>query len=142
MADIRREIQIELDNIRQTLEHLTSTLQRPERTAIELAAIGAFIHNFYNGIENILKRIIPEQNYKYSSSSWHKDLLHAAVQSGVIKEQTLDSLFSFLGFRHIFIHGYTAFLDAGKLLALTDTIEAVLAQFKSDIEAYSGWQFK
>ncbi len=55
-------------------------MEREEKTVIELAAIGTFLHNIYNGIENILKQIIVAKNVEMPmSGTWHKDLLNLLV---------------------------------------------------------------
>ena len=43
-------------------------------------AIGTYLMNFYNGVENILKRIAKEYYKKMPhGASWHKELLLLAV---------------------------------------------------------------
>ena len=43
---------------------------------IELSALAAMLHSFYNGIENILKRIALELDDPMpGGESWHKELL-------------------------------------------------------------------
>jgi uncharacterized protein YutE (UPF0331/DUF86 family) len=138
MSDSEQEVRIELDNIHSTLENLDKALNRHERDVVELAAIGAFLHNFYNGIENVLKRVVP-QKLNSGSGSWHKKLLQDAYEAGVIGKDTLDSLFDFLGFRHVFSHGYTFFLKEDKLMALVDQIKPTFSRFKHDVTGYTGW---
>ena len=58
MDELLREVQAEKEYILDTLRALNEALQRKEKTAVELAAISTFLQNTYNGIENILKRIL------------------------------------------------------------------------------------
>lgn len=47
---------------------------------LKYAAIGTFLHNVYNGIENILKQIINAKDVEIPrSDTWHKDLLNLSV---------------------------------------------------------------
>ena len=50
MADIKSKIAAESENVLESLILLNKVLDRPEIDTIELAALGTFIHNIYNGI--------------------------------------------------------------------------------------------
>jgi hypothetical protein len=45
MDKLAQEIAAEKEHIEKTLSALSEALNRPEKTIIELAAIGAFLHN-------------------------------------------------------------------------------------------------
>ena len=78
MVELLREITAEKEYISQTLIALETTLNRHERTIVELAAIATFLHNFYNGVENLLKRVLRFKKVPIpDSASSHKDLLGA-----------------------------------------------------------------
>jgi len=50
--------------------------ENPGYSTTELAAIATFIHYCYNGIENILKRILSFNQIKMKeTSTWDKNLL-------------------------------------------------------------------
>lgn len=67
----------------------------------ELAAMAAFLHNFYNGVENILKRILYAKGAELQkTSTWHKDLLLASRDAGIISKDLYDTLSNYLSFRH------------------------------------------
>jgi len=58
MDKLIREVTAEKEHIEKTMLALSSTMSRPEKTIIETAAIGTFLHNIYSGMENILKRVL------------------------------------------------------------------------------------
>ena len=80
MVDLSRKVEAEKEKVEEVQRILEDPLGRPEKGTIELAAIGTFIHNIYNGIENILKQIIAHKGREIPrSENWHKDLLELAV---------------------------------------------------------------
>jgi hypothetical protein len=55
MAEIREKIEAELENIEQVLAELKQAEDLDDLSALKLAGTGAFIHNFYNGVEKYTK---------------------------------------------------------------------------------------
>ncbi|MBF0496959.1 MAG: hypothetical protein HQK58_10370 [Deltaproteobacteria bacterium] len=93
MSNLFEEISIEKDYIEKTLDVMREAIGRPEKTYVELAAIGASLHHCYSGMENILKRIFKARNLSVpTSSSSHKDLLDIANQHGIIAVHLIDPL--------------------------------------------------
>ena len=136
MANLREKVNVEMENISMVLEELRKFKDKPDKTSVELAGIGTFLHNFYNGIENILKQILLSQNIQISSSdSWHRDLLHQATDKGIITEIIMKQLAKYLAFRHFFIHAYEFLLDEEKLKLLVDNVFDVYLSFKTEIDA-------
>ena len=76
MANLREKVDVELENISAVLAELKKIEGKPDKTVAELAGIGTFLHNFYTGIENILKQILGAKCISIPmSGSWHRDLL-------------------------------------------------------------------
>ena len=57
---LKKYCEAEFDNIDAVISEIFIVVVpgKTEYSTAELAAIATFIHNFYNGIENILKRIL------------------------------------------------------------------------------------
>ena len=139
MGKLPKQILAEKENVEIALKYLEIAMEREEKSVIELAAIATFLHNIYNGIENILKQVLLERSIEIPhSDSWHKDLLNLSASMGIISEKLSDELYAYLTFRHFFVHAYGFMLDEDELKDLAINIPGVWAEFLSGIEKYCG----
>ncbi len=137
MDDLNRQVLAEKENVEIALSNLQDTMARDEKTVIELAAIGTFLHNIYNGIENILKQILKSKDVEISkSATWHKDLLNLSAAQGIVSENLTNELYEYLAFRHFFIHAYGFMLNEAQLEDLANNIPEVWHQFMAEIEDF------
>lgn len=137
MDKLRQEVTAEKEHIEKTLSALDEALSRPEKTIIELAAIGTFLHNVYSGMENILKRILKFKGITVpGSQSSHKDLLDHSVAAGVISQSLSEELDEYRGFRHFFVHAYGFMLNREQLIPLAENLSVIWVQFETEIELY------
>lgn len=129
----------EFEHIDDVLMEL-SRLVTPEKklySTVELAAMATFLHNCYNGIENILKRILLHaQTDVKESATWHRDLLSTALQQGVINSQLHERLAVYLSFRHFFIHAYSFTLKWDEIEPLVKDIQATVLKFRTTVDKY------
>ncbi|MEW6327029.1 MAG: hypothetical protein AB1487_05470 [Thermodesulfobacteriota bacterium] len=129
----------EFENIDTVISELSSILKAGESdySVAELAAIATFIHNCYNGIENILKRILSFRRMAIKDTpTWHKDLVKQSLDIGVIPNDLYDTLINYLSFRHFFVHAYSFSLRWEDLNPLVEGLEKTLVDFKSAIHSY------
>ena len=136
MVDLARKIAAEKENVEKALDNLKDAMGRKERSTVELAAIATFLHNIYNGIENILKQVLKAKGTEIpKSETSHKDLLDFSVSNGIIPEKLSDQLYEYLTFRHFFVHAYGFMLEEIHLEDLANNIPDVWLQFLSAIQS-------
>ena len=136
MVDLTRKIAAEKENVEKALDNLKDAMGRKERLTVELAAIATFLHNIYNGIENILKQVLKAKGTEIpKSETSHKDLLDLSVSNGIIPEKLSDQLYEYLTFRHFFVHAYGFMLEETHLEDLANNIPDVWLQFLSAIQS-------
>ena len=134
MAKVREQVEAELENIEHVVRELSGNASVTNLSPLELAGVGALIHNFYNGIENILKQIVISYDKELPhNSSWHRDLVDIATSNNIISESTAKELRRYLAFRHFFSHGYSFDLDKERIVPLVKDIQGILVFFKNDI---------
>ena len=135
MTKLIKEFQIEKENILKTLNALKEAMDRETKTIVELAAIATFIHNIYNGMENLLKRTLKFKKITVpASESWHKDLLDLSVNNKTISFGLSKKLEEYLAFRHFFIHGYGIILNKEKLMPLAKNLPNLWKDFELEME--------
>ena len=103
MVRLKDKIEAEYENIDKLLSELSSEEKLPFLQFLELAGVATLLHNFYNGIENIVKLTLKEIDIPLpESSSLHKNLLKLAesIQSvplGVAATRYDERIFSSVG---------------------------------------------
>jgi len=117
---------------------------------IELSALAAMLHSFYNGVENIFKRVTLELGDRMpGGESWHKELLDGMTRptgnrNPVLSPELGRRLKEYMEFRHVFRHAYTFDLrwDRMKTLVLgcAETLQLVEGELDRFFEAGTGGQ--
>lgn len=130
--------------IRRTAEPLPA-----EPSLKDKAALGAFVHSFYNGVENLLKRLAQQVDQSLpSGEGWHRALLQRmtteipSVRPPVLQRQTAEILEPYLGFRHFFRHAYTFEIEWQKLKPLVDGVEEAFKKLRRDLDDFFTTQLR
>jgi len=134
MDNLPKQIAAEVENVEAALRNLEETMARQVKTVVELAAMGTFLHNIYNGIENILKQSLKLKNIQMAKGeNWHKELLNLSVMNGIISEGLSDELYEYLTFRHFFVHAYGFMLEEAPLEPLAQNVSWIWSKFISEV---------
>jgi len=137
MASLSQKIQVELENIDAIFVQMPPYLNLPQLSPLELAGVAALLHNFYNGIENILKQILLfKKIILVESQSWHKDLLERATTERIISEDCKSQMGQYLAFRHFFSHAYALDLYPEKMEPLVENSQKIFSIFKNEIKKF------
>lgn len=135
MDELLQEIAAEKEHISETLRALQKALERKEKTIIELAAVATFLQNIYNGMENILKRILKFKEVAIPrSKTYHKDLLDLSVDNKIISFELSKKFDEYRAFRHFSVHGYGIMLDRERLIPLAKNLSSVWKKFESELD--------
>ena len=135
MVDYRLRVEAEFEAIESTLSSLPST-PLAELTKLELAGVAALLHNFYNGLENILKQVCRAQQIDIpSGSSWHRDLLLTAGGTNILSAALVDELSRYLALRHFFSHAYALDLFPERMEPLHQRAVEIFDRFRREIGA-------
>ncbi|NUM37397.1 MAG: antitoxin [Candidatus Brocadiae bacterium] len=115
-SDIVYELS-KLDSLIQDFVTVQYKLDIEQLPVYDRAAIGYYIHSYYNGCENIFTSIARFFENDLSSETWHSDVLKRmklkieGYRPAVISEELFLLLNDFRSFRHVFRHSYTFELD-------------------------------
>lgn len=138
MASFKGYAEAESENLQKVLAKLPPGGTLSRLSDLELAGVAAFIHNFYNGIKNILKQAVREKGSKLpQGNTWHRDLVELALTQGIISKKTSEALKGYLAFRHFFSHAYAIELDPARIAPLVEDANSVFKSLQHDIEKMS-----
>lgn len=139
---LRVELERELEQlrllVRESSSRMHAALAAPQDqvNAWDVAAMGAILHAFYNGVENCFKRIAAELDGAIPSGcDWHERLLQqmanpTTTRNAVVSEVLADQLRKYMAFRHFFRHSYSAHLRWPKMSPLVQDLEMTLTEFE------------
>jgi hypothetical protein len=144
--ELREEIAVELEALEATVNELLG-LQRDvahrEPTVREKTAAAAFLAQFYNGIENILKRISYYHGVPLPvGETWHVDFFQQFCSPShpnlpVLFDAALASaLAPFRRFRHVAFHSYGFQLDWSRMAEGVARVQDVFSQVKASLFDY------
>ena len=120
----------ERDHILRTAGMIEQLLDKNVLSDYEVIALGKLMQDVYTGIERILRSRLETVGVKIKKTeNWHKELLLAAKEKGLLSRNQFDVLKKLLLFRHMEIHGYGYMLEKERLLALATPIAAVCMEF-------------
>ena len=121
----------------------TKIRQPPEEVSqYDRAAIGYYLHSFYNGCENIFDAVARFFENDISSGAWHTNLLKRMTldipgfRPPVIDEELFQLLDDFRGFRHKFRYSYTFDLDWEKERLVGKKLQTTFQMFRKQIEEF------
>ena len=141
ITEIKNEIEL-LDELFESHKPLVEKIKTLLPNQIERSAAATLLHSFYNGIENIFKRIAHRIDGKVPTSEyWHQELLNqmgaiTKKRDKVISIEMLEKLNLYLGFRHFFRHSYAFQCQWDKMKDLISEINDDYIQFKEEINVF------
>ncbi len=144
--ELREEITIELEAMEMTVSELLALQQDVtdrDPTVRENTAAAAFLAQFYNGLENILKRISHFHNVPLPiGETWHVELFQrfsVPAYPGLpqLFDETLASaLAPYRRFRHVAFHSYGFQLDWNRMSEGINNVQSMFDQIKYNLFVY------
>lgn len=143
--DLRGKWAVERQQLQRLLEHYRPLLQKcalnPPNDH-EVSALAAMLHSFYNGVENIFKRIAAEcYDRSPQGQAWHRELLDLMAKPGrtrraAISQSLVERLDAYLDFRHFFRHSYVFHLRWDRMKSLVLECDETLKLLEYELDRF------
>lgn len=143
--ELREDVLDEEKAIDETIERLRGirdNFDPQKQDNLTEPAMGTYLMNFYNGIENILKRISKEYySIMPKGDSWHKELLVLSYNAPegkipIFDQGIVEKIIPYKNFRHRFVSGYGSQLKGEKMLELIDNVESLWNDIKRAVSEF------
>ncbi len=142
---LKVEIGYELENLQRIVGKVKRAVARLRKPPTEerLIALGKYVHDFYEGVERIFKRIEKRLEVAIpTGSSWHTYLLQQMEREiegkrpAVIDHNLALRLHRYLRFRHLFRHTYGYELVWDELRPLVEGLPEVFSALQTQLETF------
>jgi hypothetical protein len=143
---LKKEVDIQLQLLDVTVQELSLLhveIAGRDPTIREIAAAGAFLADFYSGIENIFKRISYYNHVELpTGDNWHVELFTRFCSPGypglpvLIEDDLKGPLAAYRRFRHVVHHGYVLQLQWNRMAEGVQDIEQIYRKFKDNLQNY------
>ena len=143
---LREEIDIELENLTRcvnAVEELQRIATTREVTMYERAGAALILSQYYNGIENILKRICRASKSKMpTGENSHVELFELFVEERgagfpvLFPPSIRQGYIELRRFRHYVHHGYAFQLEWERLTKGISTLRALFDEFRNRVENF------
>lgn len=143
--ELKEQLEVEQAQLQQLFEVHRPLLEKcrvQEPDAIELSALGAFLHSFYTGVENLFRRVTLELGSRMpQGEAWHQRMLQEMMQAderrpAFISAELGEQLKIYLGFRHVFRQAYSFQLHWEKMAPLVHSCEETFARLQAEIAVF------
>lgn len=145
-----KEIEFEMNELKKIVIESQSFMNQFAQditpSFLEVRGFGAILHDFYNGVENICKRIANEIDGGLPrGDDWHFRLLESmalelpSVRPALFTPDTIKSLDEFRRFRHVFRHTYGSHLDWKKINVLLTVMDKVFPVIEEEVIQFVGF---
>ncbi len=140
-----KEIAIERDQIQKLVDYYRPAMQRSlldEPRGYDTTVLGAFLHSFFSGIENILKRIAVRTGGSIPSGpSSHSALIDSVSidtpeRFAVLSPALGRDVREYMRYRHLFRSLYPYRLMWERMRPLIENAEPVWNRFQSELDAW------
>ena len=145
---------VSAERIRRELESIEEVVIRVRR-AVEAAegdsvdrdlywdAIALNLHDFYTGLERLLRHIAAEvDGHVPAGAEWHQELLRQMaiplprIRPAVFSEGTIKRLDEYLRFRHVVRHVYAFEFDPQRIRPLAAALAGDFAQVEDELAVF------
>jgi hypothetical protein len=141
----RTEIVFELQQLKELVDssrHLIDKTRDTSPDRMEIVVLASMLHSFYNGIENIFKRIALDSDGAVpTGASWHSELLDsmaraAASRPPAISQALQERLWDYLAFRHVFRSVYSFLLQWDRMAPLVFDCQSTLQRLEMELSVF------
>jgi HepT-like protein len=142
---LRKQIAVEREQLHQLLKTYRPILEKcaaSPPSEIEISGLAALLNSFYNGVENIFKRVSVELGDPLpEGESWHKELLDGMAEATSRRKAAISGalrgrLKEYMEFRHFFRHAYIFTLRWDRIRPLVLGCEETLRQLELELDSF------
>ena len=109
-------------------------------------AVALNLHDFYTGLERILRHIAAEiDGHLPAGGEWHQELLRQMaiplprIRPAIFSNETIKRLDEYLRFRHVVRHVYAFEFDPQRIKPLAEALTGDFAQIKGELAVFTDY---